>query len=116
MNATLTVVRQLGQLSRELDKAVEELGKAELEAVDAEADYKVAYSKAFREAEGPVEDRKQIATAQTDDLFRVWGKAVAVVRLQREHIKALHARIDVGRTIQSTARAEMALAGSGVTP
>lgn len=116
MTDMLTIVKQLGQLSRDLDKAVDELGKAELEAVDAEADYKLAYSKAFRSASGPVEDRKQIATAETDQLFRTWGKALAVVKLQREHIKALHARIDVGRTIQATARAEISLAGAGVTP
>jgi hypothetical protein len=47
----------------------------------------------------------------TDQLWRVFGKAAAAVRLQKEHIRALHARIDVGRTIQSTARAEMQLAG-----
>lgn len=116
MNATLTVVRQLGELSRNLDDAVKTLGELEQTAVEAEGDYKVAFARAFREASGSVEDRKQAAVESTDDLWRVYGKAAAAVRLQREHIKALHARIDVGRTIQSTARAEMALAGSGVTP
>jgi hypothetical protein len=112
----LTIVKQLGQLSRDLDDAVTQLGVLEGIAVDAEGDFKVAYAGAFRAADGSIEDRKQIAITQTDHLWRVWGKAAAVVRLQKEHIKALHARIDVGRTMQSTARAEIALAGAGVTP
>jgi len=109
----VTIVKQLGQLSRDLDDAVRRLGELEEIAVDAEADYKVAFSRAFREASGSVEDRKQIAAAQTDHEFRVYGKAAAAVRLQREAIKALHARIDVGRTLQSTARAELALLQAG---
>jgi hypothetical protein len=112
----VTVVKQLGQLSRDLDEAVTKLGELEEIAVDAEGDYKVAFSHAFRDAAGSVEDRKQVAAAQTDMQWRVYGKAAAAVRLQKEHVKALHARIDVGRTIQSTVRAEIALAGAGVTP
>lgn len=107
----ITIVKQLGQLSRDLDDAVKDLGKAEESAVDDEAAFKVAFSKAFRAAAGSVEDRKQIATEETIELWKTWGKAAALVRLQKEHVKALHARIDVGRTIQSTARAEMQMAG-----
>lgn len=108
------IVKQLGQLARDLDKSVSKLSELEEIAVDAEADFKVAFAGAFHAAEGSIEDRRQVAITQTDTLWRVWGKAAAAVRLQREHIKALHARIDVGRTIQSTARAEIALVRSGV--
>ncbi len=114
MSEMLTIVKQLGALSRDLDDAVKKLGELEEAAVDAEADYKVDFSRQFREAAGSVEDRKQIATANTDRQFRIYGKAAAAVRLQKEHIKALHARIDVGRTIQSTARAEMQMAGGNL--
>lgn len=114
MSDIVTIVKQLGHLSRDLDDAVKKMGELEDVAVDAEGDYKVAFSRAFREAAGPVEDRKQIATAETDQLWRIYGKAAAAVRLQKEHIKALHARIDVGRTLQSTARAEIALVNAGV--
>lgn len=113
MTDIVTIVKQLGQLSRELDDAVKRLGELEEIAVDAEGDYKVAFSRTFREAAGSVEDRKQIATDATDSLWRVYGKAAAAVRLQKEVIKALHARIDVGRTLQSTARAELALVQAG---
>ncbi|MFE3452442.1 hypothetical protein ACFXJ8_26310 [Nonomuraea sp. NPDC059194] len=111
MSDLLTVVKQLGQLSRDLDESVKKLAELEEPAVDAEADYKVAFAKVYGSAPGSVEDRKQLSTIETSDLFRVHGKASAAVRLQRDHIRALHARIDVGRTIQSTARAEMQLAG-----
>ncbi|MEV0584045.1 hypothetical protein [Nonomuraea sp. NPDC050310] len=113
MTDILTIVRQLGTLSRDLDLAVAKLGELEEIAVDAEGDFKVAFAGVFHEASGSVEDRKQVAITQTDHLWRVWAKAAAAVRLQKEHIKALHARIDVGRTMQSTARAEIALAGVG---
>ncbi len=111
MTDMLTVVKQLGQLSRDLDDAVTRMADLEFIAVEAEGDFKVAFANAFRDAVGPVEDRKQTAVVETDQLWRVYGKAAAAVRLQKEHIKALHARIDVGRTIQSTARAEMQMAG-----
>lgn len=111
MTDLLTVVKQLGQLSRDLDEAVTKMADLEFIAVEAEGDYKVEFARAFRDAIGSVEERKQGATIQTDQLWRIYGKAAAAVRLQKEHIRALHARIDVGRTIQSTARAEMQLAG-----
>lgn len=116
MSDIALIVRQLGQLSRDLDEAVAEMGRLEEIAVEAEGAYRVAYAKAFRGAEGPVEDRKQAAVLAARNEWQRWGKAAAAVRLQREHIRALHARIDVGRTLQSTARAELALVQAGVTP
>lgn len=111
MSEMLTIVKQLGQLSRDLDDAVTKMADLEFIAVEAEGDFKVAFAHAFRDATGSIEDRKQVALIATDQLWRIYGKAAAAVRLQKEHLRALHARIDVGRTIQSTARAEMQLAG-----
>lgn len=116
MNELVTIVRQLGQLSRDLDKAVEKLGELEEIAVDAKCDYEVAFAKVFGSAAGSVEDRKQLATIEVDALSRVSGKAAAVVRLQKESIKALHARLDTGRTMSANVRAEVSLAGAGFTP
>lgn len=112
----VTIVRQLGQLAVDLDKAVARMAELEDVAVDAEGDFKVAFARVFRSGKGSVEDRKQRAFEECDQLWRTWGKAAAAVRLQKEHIRALHARIDVGRTLQATARAEIALSGSGATP
>ena len=110
----IVIARQLGELGVELDKAVKSLAEFEDVAVDAEGDFRVAYSEAFRNAKGAVEARKQEAIAECDDLWRVWGKAAAAVRIQKEHVRALHARIDVGRTLASNIRAEISLAQSGV--
>lgn len=111
MTEMLTIIKQLGQLSRDLDDGVNKMADLEFIAVEAEGDFKVAYAEAFAAAEGSIEDRKQHAALATHQLWRIHGKAAAAVRLQKEHLRALHARIDVGRTIQSTARAEMQLAG-----
>ncbi|GAA3958370.1 hypothetical protein GCM10023085_46000 [Actinomadura viridis] len=111
-----TIAEQLGKLGVDLDKAKDDLGRLENEAIEAEGAFRVKYSKIFRGAAGSVEDRKQIAIFECDEEWRIWGKAAALVRLQKEHIRALHARIDVGRTLASTARAEASLAQSGWSP
>lgn len=112
MNPAL-IEQQLGNLGTQLDNAVNKLGELEQTAVEAEGDYKVKFSRIFREASGSVEDRKQIAVAECDAEWRTWGKAAAAVRLQKELVRALHARIDVGRTLASNVRAEVSLARSG---
>jgi hypothetical protein len=106
-----TLIAQLGTLGRDLGKEITRLGALEGIAVDAEGDFKVAYSKVFRNAEGSVEDRKQAAICETDILWRTWGKAAAAVRIQRESLKALHARIEIGRTMVSREKALVSLAG-----
>lgn len=105
------VIQQLAQLGRDLEGAIRALGELEELAVDAEGDYKSAFSREFRDALGSIEDRKQAAQAQTDALWRTWGKAAAAVRMQRESLKALHARIDIGRTMASRDKALVSLAG-----
>ena len=114
MTDLVTIVKQLRQLSLDLDDAVDRLCELEEIAVDAEADYKKRSAEAFKAASGTVEDRKQEAVIVADELYRISGKAAAAVRRQKESLKALHARIDVGRTIQSTARSEIALINAGV--
>ena len=105
------VIQQLAQLGRDLDAAIKRLGALEEVAVDTEGEYRVSFSRIFRNAQGSVEDRKQAAIAETDQEWRLWGKAVAAVRLQRESLKALHARIDIGRTMASRDKALVSLSG-----
>lgn len=114
MTDIITIVKQLTQLSRDLDEAVDRLCELEELAVDCEADYKKAFAEAFLNGAGAVEHRKQWAVIQTDDLYRISGKAQAAVRRQVQHLRALHARIEVGRGLQSTARSEIALVNAGV--
>lgn len=105
------IVRQLGQLGRDLSTEIGNLADYESAAVDAEGEFRRAYAEAFREATGTLEDRKQQAILATGKPWREWGLAAAVVRRQRESLRALHARIDIGRTMASREKALAALAG-----
>lgn len=110
------IAEQLLRLSTDLDNAIKTLGDLEATAVDAEGEFKVKYSRAFRNATGSVEDRKQFAIEECATEWHTWGLAASAARLQRDHLKALHTRIDVGRTLASNVRAEVGLARTGVTP
>lgn len=110
------VIQHLGQLGLDLESEIGKLSDLEGSAVDAEGTYRVAYARAHQDATGSVEDRKQAAIEQTRDEWRTWGRAAAAVRIQRESLRALHARIDIGRTMASREKALAALAGSDGTP
>ena len=105
------IVRQLGQLGRDMTTEIDRLAEYESLAVDAEGEFRKAYAQAFAGADGTLEDRKQQAILATGKQWREWGLAAAVVRRQRESLKALHARIDIGRTMASREKALAALAG-----
>lgn len=102
----------LAEISRELAPAVNELRKLDEIRVHAEADFKSKFARVFREASGSVEDRKQQAWLEADGLWRTWSLAESAVKMQQAHIKALHTRVDVGRSIFSAQRAEMAFVNS----
>lgn len=105
------IVKQLGQLGLDLSAEIGRLGDYESAAVEAEGEFRKAYAEAYRDASGTLEDRKQQAILKTAKPWREWGLAAAVVRRQRESLKALHARIDIGRTMASREKALAALAG-----
>ena len=105
------VIRQLGTLGRDLEIEIAKLAELEEIAVEAEGDYRKQFAISYRNATGTLEDRKQWATFDNDALWRTWGKAAAAVRRQRESLKALYARIDIGRTMASREKALAALAG-----
>jgi hypothetical protein len=95
---------------------VNHLAELEEASITAEGAYKGAYARSYASGDGSIEDRKQAAVAETLTLWTAWQHAAAAVRLQRESIKALTERIGIGRTIHSTARTEMQLAGVGDGP
>lgn len=101
-----TLIAQLGTLSRDLDNAVRDMARLEELAAEAEARYRVAKAKALLAAEGKTAgEREAKATVACETSLLERDKSAALVRVQREHIKALHTRIDVGRTIAATDRA-----------
>jgi hypothetical protein len=103
-----TILDHLQSISRDLDKSIDDLKTLELAAENAEAAYRVAKAKAFLSAEGPVQAREYQAVLATQTELIERGEAAALVRVQVQRVKSLHARIDVGRTVAS---AERLLAG-----
>jgi hypothetical protein len=100
----ITVLDQLQSISRDLDNAITDLSRLEQEAAMAESAYRVAKAQAFMKAAGAVQAREYQAIIDTEIQLINRDKTAALVRIQREHIRALHARIDVGRTIVATER------------
>lgn len=99
-----TVLDQLQSISRDLDAAIRDLSRLEQESAEAESAYRVAKAKAYMQAGGAVQAREAQAVIATEIQLITRDKSAALVRIQREHIRALHARIDVGRTIVATER------------
>ena len=103
-----TILDHLQTISRDLDKAIQDLETLELAAEKAEAVYRVAKAKAFLSAEGTERAREHQAVLATQTELIERGEAAALARVQVQRVKSLHARIDVGRTVAS---AERLLAG-----
>lgn len=113
---TQEVVRKLGALSTELNTATENLDVAEKDAVNKREDYTLAYAGEFLAAEGAMEVRKQLALQATAAERLAAETAEQVVRGLRRQVDTLRVRIDVGRSMGTALRAEIALAGSGMAP
>lgn len=101
------VVRQLSELGRQLDTAVEMLRTAELDAVEKRSAADVAESRAFVSADGSVELRKHKARIAVERLEHDALVAEALVRHLRKQIDAIHTRIEVGRSYGAAVRAEL---------
>lgn len=123
-----TLVRQLGQLGRDLDAEVVVLGDLDLAAVEAEGEFRRLdeetgdrFAQEFLDAPGTVDARKNIARLkavparlEAQDAWLEWSRAKAKVRTQQASLNAIHKRIDVGRSLLSRERALLSLANSGV--
>ena len=103
-----TILDHLQTISRDLDKAIEDLETLELAAAKAESAYRVAKAQAFMSTEGAVQAREHQAVIATEVQLIERDSSAAMARVQLQRVKALHARIDVGRTLAS---AEKTLAG-----
>ncbi len=103
-----SVVLQLAELARQLDHTVQLLRDADLEAVQARHAADMAESTAYLTAEGSVEMRKHKARLATDKLESDALMKEAVVRYLRQKVNAVGVRIDVGRSMSSALKAELA--------
>jgi hypothetical protein len=110
------IARGLIHLGRQLDELVREYGDLGEAAAEAKRAAEVAYAEAYMRAEGAAETRRQAAILAAADARYDAELADRKVASCREAIRAVHARIEVGRTLSATTRDEMKLGGTGVTP
>lgn len=110
------IAHRLIQLANQLDDTVEKLKIAETNAVEKRHSADLSYGQAFLDAVGSVEQRKQVALVDTAAATKEADLAEVAVKHLRRRIEAIKVRIDVGRSYGAAVRAEINLAGIGVTP
>lgn len=107
------IAAYLIQLGRRLDSLVKEYKELGEASADTKRAYEIAHARAYLNTTGTVEVRRQEALLQTADERFAADLAERRVAACKEAIKAVHARIDVGRTLSATTRDEAKLAGVG---
>lgn len=114
---TLTdVAMRLAELSRDLDRATGDADALDRKAVVLRHAYETAYSRAFLDADGAMDIRKHKAVLETEHLKLEAEIADQVLRACRTRISTIKMEIETGRSLSAAIRAEVSLAGSGITP
>ena len=101
------VVLSLMELGRQLDTAVTTLREAEMAAVRTRHAADLAEAQAYMEVKGPVEERKRAALIASTEFEDEALVAEATLRWLRARIRALDTRIEVGRSMGTSLRAEL---------
>lgn len=101
-------LERLAELSRMLDKATDEIAVLDEEAVRAKQTYEVAYARAFLDAAGSMDLRKQIAIYETQVESLTMELAQAKVRALKERIRTIGTQIEVGRSLASAHKTQWA--------
>ena len=99
-------------LGRQLDVLVQEYRDLGDAAAEAKRDAELAYASSYMRAEGTVEERRQAAIQAAINERYTAELMDRKVSGCREAIRAVHARIEVGRTLSATTRDEMKLSGA----
>lgn len=101
-----SIAARLLELSRLLDDATDEIAELDDTAVRAKGAYQVAHARAFIDAQGAMDMRKQLAIKDVADEWLEFELADAKVRACKERIRTLHQQIDIGRSLGAAARSE----------
>lgn len=109
----LDVVKQLSNLARDLDAVTEQLKEADDDSVRKRHAADLAESHAFINASGAMDMRKHLARIEAGDQELEALVAEALVRHLRKKISAIDTRIEVGRSMGTTLRAEIGLTPYG---
>lgn len=110
------IAARLMDLSRLLDRATTTIEDLDADAVRKRHDYELNFSKAFLNSTGSVDARKHHAVIETEHEKLAAEVADAALRACKTRIATLKVQIDTGRSLSSAIKAELSLAGSGVTP
>ncbi|MFI6296777.1 hypothetical protein ACIBEJ_34670 [Nonomuraea sp. NPDC050790] len=105
------IAQGLIDLTRDLDALVKEFKSLGANAAKAKRSAETAYARAYMESEGPVEERKQSALLKASDERFQADLAEREVAGCKEALRAIHARIEVGRTLSATTRDELKTLG-----
>jgi hypothetical protein len=100
------IVRRLIELSRMLDQAMDAADQLDDEAVQARSAHRVAAARAFLEATGPMDMRREIAVVKTEDLRFIAEAADQKLRSARERIRVLRDQLDIARSMSAALRSE----------
>ena len=100
------VVEQLAACARELDHLSREVAGLDMAHVEALADYRTSYARAFLIADGSVEERKQKAILVAEEERFKAEVAEQKVRACRDRIRALRDRLGVGRSLNAAVRTQ----------
>ncbi|GAB3041982.1 hypothetical protein [Sediminivirga luteola] len=107
------IVIQLQDIGRRLDQLQSDIAGLDKKAINARIAFKRAYTRAFLEASGAVELRKQLAADASYDLELAAELAEAEVRAARETIRVLRDRLEIGRSLGAAVRSEWAAGAVG---
>lgn len=102
-----SVVHTLGELTKDLQKAVTLLRVADLDAVKKRHAAQMSESRAFVNGAGAMDLRRHQAKLDAEPEEDAAIVAEAGVRHLKAKIRELETRIDVGRTFGATVRAEL---------
>ena len=109
----LDVIKRLGEVSRMLDAATEELAVLDETAVRSKQTFEVDYAREFLSAEGPVDVRKHMATIHTAVQRLTYELDVAKHRACKERINTLRNQLSTGQTVSAALRHQFAAEATG---
>jgi hypothetical protein len=107
------VAMALASLGRDLDAAVRTLNTADKDAVGRREDYTMAHSKAFLVATGAMDLRKHQAIVDSHAERLAAETAEQIVMGIRRQIDSIKVRVDIGRSVNSALKTELAIIPGG---
>jgi len=100
------IIATLSRISKDIDEATDSIATFDEKAVRARQQYKVAYARAFLQAEGSMDIRKYTSDLECAQLLLDSELADQQHRAAVSAIRALRDRLEVGRSLGPLVRLE----------